>query len=49
MENDVTGKDAPIQGAFKIDEAKVRGHVDKVVRESVEQTLNARWMWRRIS
>ena len=25
---------------FKIDEAKVRGHVDRVVRESVEQTLN---------
>ena len=26
--------------ASKIDEAKVRGHVDRVVRESVEQTLN---------
>ncbi|HYW76099.1 MAG TPA: IS256 family transposase [Gammaproteobacteria bacterium] len=26
--------------AFRIDEAKVQGHVDQVVRESVEQTLN---------
>ena len=40
MEDDVTSNDAPIQGAFKIDEAQVRGHVDRVVRESVEQTLN---------
>lgn len=40
MTDDVTGKDGPIQGAFRIDEAQVRGHVDRVVRESVEQTLN---------
>ncbi|MEO0425793.1 MAG: IS256 family transposase [Pseudomonadota bacterium] len=40
MEDDVTGNDSPIQGAFKIDEDQVRGHVDRVVRESVEQTLN---------
>ena len=40
MEDDVTGKGSPIQGAFKIDEGQVRGHVDKLVRESVEQTLN---------
>ncbi|MEO0425651.1 MAG: IS256 family transposase [Pseudomonadota bacterium] len=40
MTDDVTGNDSPIQGAFKIDEAQVRGHVDRVVRESVEQTLN---------
>ena len=39
MTDDVTSNDAPIQGAFKIDEAQIRGHVDKVVRESVEQTL----------
>jgi transposase-like protein len=25
---------------FRIDEAKVRGHVDQVVRQSVEETLN---------
>lgn len=41
MKNDVTVKDAPIQGAFRIDEAQVRGHVDKLVRQSVEQTLNS--------
>ncbi|MGB0766821.1 MAG: IS256 family transposase [Phycisphaeraceae bacterium] len=40
MTDDVTSNASPIQGAFKIDEAQVRGHVDKVVRESVEQTLN---------
>ena len=40
MTDDVTSNDAPIQGAFKIHEAQVRGHVDRVVRESVEQTLN---------
>ena len=32
--------DRAMHEAFKIDEAKVRGHVDRVVRESVEQTLN---------
>lgn len=40
MTDDVTSNDAPIQGAFKIDEAQVRGHVDAIVRQSVEQTLN---------
>lgn len=40
MTDDVTSNAGPIQGAFRIDEAQVRGHVDKVVRESVEQTLN---------
>ena len=40
MADDVTGNDFPIHGAFKIDENQVRGHVDHVVRESVEQTLN---------
>lgn len=28
--------------AFRIDEAKGAGHVDKPVRESVQQTLNGR-------
>ena len=40
MTDDVTGKDAPIQGAFRIDEQQVRGHVDKLVVQSVEQALN---------
>lgn len=40
MKNDVTAEATPIQGAFRIDEGQVRGHVDRVVRESVEQTLN---------
>ena len=31
---------API-GALQVDEAKLRGHVDEVVRSSVEETLNA--------
>lgn len=40
MTEDVTSNDGPIQGAFRIDEAQVRGHVDRVVRQSVEETLN---------
>ncbi len=35
-----TGSDRGMKEVFRIDEAKVRGHVDRVVRESVEQTLN---------
>jgi transposase-like protein len=38
--DDVSAKDRGMKEAFRIDEAKVRGHVDQVVRESVEQTLN---------
>jgi len=37
---DVTATESGMKAAFRIDEAKVRGHVDRVVRESVEQTLN---------
>lgn len=37
---DVTRDDDRIKGAFRIDEAQVRGHVDQVVRQSVEETLN---------
>ncbi len=37
---DATNSDRGMKEAFRIDEAKVRGHVDQVVRESVEQTLN---------
>lgn len=37
---DRTETDRGMKDAFKIDDAQVRGHVDKVVRESVEQTLN---------
>lgn len=29
-----------MEQAFRIDEAKIRGHVDQVVRQSVEETLN---------
>lgn len=32
--------DAGMNQVFRIDEAKVRGHVDQVVRQSVEETLN---------
>jgi hypothetical protein len=28
-------------GALQVDEGKLRGHVDEVVRSSVEETLNA--------
>jgi putative transposase len=28
-------------GALQVDERKLRGHVDEVVRSSVEETLNA--------
>jgi transposase-like protein len=41
MEADVNATDRGMKEAFRIDEAKVRGHVDQVVRESVEQTLNS--------
>ena len=37
---DITRDGDRIKGAFKIDEAQVRGHVDAVVRQSVEDTLN---------
>ena len=37
---DATESDRGMKEVFRIDEAKVRGHVDHVVRESVEQTLN---------
>src|SRR6202163_1568296 len=36
------GDDTPAAlGALRVDEAKLRGHVDEVVRSSVEETLNA--------
>jgi transposase-like protein len=38
--DDVTPNGRGMKEAFQIDEAAVRGHVDRVVRESVEQTLN---------
>lgn len=37
---DVTTSGHGMKEAFRIDEAKVRGHVDQVVRQSVEETLN---------
>ena len=41
MTDDITSNDAPIQGAFKIDEGQVRGHVDKVARGSVSSLGSA--------
>ena len=38
---DATRDGDRMTGAFRIDETRVRGHVDQVVRESVEQTLNS--------
>ena len=36
------GEDTPAAlGALRVDETKLRGHVDEVVRSSVEETLNA--------
>src|SRR5262245_7442853 len=36
------GEDTPTAlGALRVDETKLRGHVDEVVRSSVEETLNA--------
>lgn len=40
MTDDVTVTDRGMKDVFRIDEKQVRGHVDRVVRESVEQTLN---------
>ena len=31
----------PLGGAFAVDAGKVQSHLDRVVRETVEQTLNA--------
>ena len=33
-------KEASFQDVIRIDEEKIRGHVDEVVRETVEETLN---------
>ena len=38
---DGNATDRGMEAAFRIDEGKVRGHVDRVVWESVEETLNA--------
>jgi transposase-like protein len=38
--DDVTGNDRGMKDVFKINEAQVRGHVDRIVVGSVEQTLN---------
>ena len=36
------GDDTPAAlGALQVDESKLKGHVDEVVRSSVEETLNA--------
>ena len=32
---------APLQGAIRVDERQLRGHIDEAVRSSVEETLNA--------
>jgi putative transposase len=36
-----TGASIPLGGAFAVDAQKVQSHLDRVVRETVEQTLNA--------
>lgn len=35
------GDDTLALGAVRVDEGKLKGHVDEVVRSSVEETLNA--------
>ena len=39
--DDGTGSQDAMEEVFKIDEAKIREHVDQVVRKSVEMTLNS--------
>ena len=39
--NDVNATDRGMEEAFRIDEGKVHEHVDHMVRQSVEQTLNS--------
>lgn len=39
--DDGTGSQHGMEQIFKVDEEKIRGHVDQVVRASVEETLNA--------
>ena len=38
--SEVEGQSSGLTGALVLDEAKVRGHLDEVVRSTVEQTLN---------
>ena len=40
------GAPKPLAEVIKIDESLIRGHLDRVVRESVEQTLNALYLER---
>ena len=41
MENVVQENEKAISGAIKIDEKEIRTHLDGLVRQSVEDTLNA--------
>ena len=41
MENVAHENEKAISGAIKIDEKKIRTHLDGLVRQSVEDTLNA--------
>ena len=41
MENVAQENEKAISGAIKIDEKEIRSHLDGLVRQSVEDTLNA--------
>ena len=41
MENVAQENGKAISGAFKVDEKEIRDHLDGLVRQSVEDTLNA--------
>ena len=41
MENVAQENEKAISGAIKIDEKEIRTHLDELVRQSVEDTLNA--------
>ena len=41
MENVVQETEKTISGAIKVDEKEIRDHLDGLVRQSVEDTLNA--------
>ena len=41
MENVVQETEKAISGAIKVDEKEIRDHLDGLVRQSVEDTLNA--------
>ena len=39
-DDNMDSSEAPVSNVIKIDESKVRGHLDRIVRSTIEQTIN---------